>query len=119
MDFKTYLSKHRDTRKIKEIMLETVKGVKQLHDLAFVHRDLTPANVVVTFERPIKVALINFRRSLPRRNISKSGERGTPGYSPDEVDLVDGDIRWDIYSLVVMLVECELGPIMFEKVISS
>jgi serine/threonine protein kinase len=48
--------------------------------LGFVHRDLKPENVVVNLGHPIKVALIDFNRSLPLTNIKQSGERGTPGY---------------------------------------
>jgi len=80
MDLRKYLNKHRDYRKLNEILLQVIAGLKELHALGFVHRDLKPDNIVLDNVRPIKVALIDFDRSLPISNTSHSGIRGTPGY---------------------------------------
>jgi serine/threonine protein kinase len=80
MDLRTYLKKHRDYRKLNDILLQVVAGLQELHDLGFVHRDLKPDNIVLNLDKPIKVALIDFDRSLPRSNTSHTGTRGTPGY---------------------------------------
>jgi serine/threonine protein kinase len=80
MDLRSYLTKHRDYRKLNEILLQVVAGLKELHGLGFVHRDLKPENIVLDNGHPIKVALIDFDRSLPITCTSKTGTRGTPGY---------------------------------------
>jgi len=80
MDLRTYLRKHRDYRKLNEILLQVVAGLKELHALGFMHRDLKPENIVLDNERPIKVALVDFDRTLPTTNTCHNGARGTPGY---------------------------------------
>ena len=84
-----------------------VAGLHEPHNLGFVHRDLKPENIVLDDTRPIKVALIDFDRSLPRTNKSRSGTRGTPGNEPEGARYEDGSIHWDIYSLVAIVVECD------------
>jgi serine/threonine protein kinase len=81
-----------------------------------VHRDLKPDNIVVTLEKPIKVALIDFDRSLPRTNTSHHGRRGTAGYEPDNAGWMDGDIMWDLYALACIVVECDMGTDHYFKV---
>lgn len=72
------------------------------------HRDLKPENIVLTLGRPLRVALIDFDRSLPATNTCKTGDRGTPGYQPDRVDWFDGSVMWDMYALACIVVECDL-----------
>ena len=93
-----------------------VGGVHELHNLGFVHRDLKPENIVLNDTRPIKVALIDFDRSLPRTNKSRSGTRGTPGYEPEGGRFEDGSIEWDIYSLVAIIVECDMETEAYQRV---
>ena len=116
MDLRTYLKKHRDFRKLNEILLQVVAGLQELHALGFVHRDLKPENIVLSLDRPVKVALIDFDRSLPRTCTSHSGTRGTPGYQPDNAGWMDGDTLWDLYALVAIIVECDMGTDVYQKV---
>ncbi len=116
MDMRTYLNKHRECQKLKEIILQVVTGLRELHGLGFVHRDLKPENIVLNIGPPLKIAIIDFNRSLPTSNTSSYGNRGTPGYQPNEVSFIDGSINWDIYSLVAIMLECDMGPSYFNKV---
>lgn len=116
MDLRMYLRKHRDSRKLNEILLQVVAGLKQLHALGYVHRDLKPENIVLNNDRPIKVALIDFDRSLPRTNTCKTGVRGTPGYQPENALWFDGDVLWDLYSLACIIVECDMDGELYYKV---
>jgi len=93
-----------------------VAGLHELHNLGFVHRDLKPENIVLNDTRPIKVDLIHFDRSLPRTNNSRSGTRGTPGYEPEGARFEDGTIEWDIYSLVAIVVECDMETDAYQRV---
>ena len=109
VDLRTYLKKHRDYRKLNEILLHVVAGLKELHDLGFVHRDLKPENIVLNLDKPLKVALIDFDRALPRTNTCHTGTRGTPGYQPDNAKWMDGDVLWDLYALVCIILECDMA----------
>ena len=108
MDLRIYLRKHRDHRKLNEILLQVVAGLKELHELGYVHRDLKPENIVLSLDRPIRVALIDFDRSLPITNTSHTGTRGTPTYQPEKYQWHDGSVRWDLYSFACIAVECDM-----------
>ena len=73
-----------------------VAGLHELHKLGFVHRDVKPEKIVLYDIRPIRVALIDFDRSLPRTNKSPSGTRGTPVYEPEGARYEGGSIEWHI-----------------------
>jgi len=59
---------------------------------------------------------MNFDRSLPRTNTSHNGPRGTPGYQPDGAHYYDGDVSSDIYSLVAVIMECDMGLNEYVKI---
>jgi hypothetical protein len=65
---------------------------------------------------PIKVALIDFDRSLPKTATCRSGTRGTPGYQPENAKWFDGSFMWDIYSLVCIISECDMDKDEYFKV---
>jgi serine/threonine protein kinase len=104
-----YLLKHREARKLRDILLQVLTGLGELHHLGFVHRDLKPENIVLNIGPPLKVALIDFDRALPATNKGKTGPRGTPGYEPDDFKFEDGDPQWDLYALVAIIAECDMG----------
>ena len=116
IDLRKYLYKHRDYRKLNEILLQVVAGLKELHALGYVHRDLKPENIVLNNGRPINVALIDFDRALPITNKTHSGIRGTPGYQPDKDLFAAGAVEWDIYSLVCIIVECDMEGEAYKRV---
>ena len=116
MDLRTYLKKHRDPRKLNEILLQVAAGLQELHDLGFVHRDLKPDNIVLSLDKPLKVALIDFDRTLPRTMTCHTGTRGTPGYQPDDAKWMDGDIMWDLYAFVCTIVECDMPTETYARV---
>ena len=96
-----------------------VKGLEELHELGFVHRDLKPENIVLNLTRPIKVAIIDFDRTLPRTNTSRTGTRGTPGYEPKNFIFADGDINWDLYSLIAITSHLRIKiPAIFSLIIA-
>ena len=116
MDLRSYLQKHREARKLSDILLQVLSGLRELHRLGFVHRDLKPENIVLNSGNPLKVAIIDFDRALPVTCKTKSGSRGTPGYEPENFNFEDGDPQWDLYSLVAIIAECDMGVNTYLKV---
>ena len=62
MNLREYLHYHRNPTELNDIILAMIEGVRELHDLGFVHRDLKPDNVLVNLA-PIKVCVIDFNRA--------------------------------------------------------
>ena len=62
MDFRYYLVKHQSVRDINKILIGVAKGLKELHGLEYVHRDIKPDNVVVNL-KPFSLKMIDFNRS--------------------------------------------------------
>ena len=65
MTLREYLDNYRDPKQIREIFVNVLNGVNELHTLGYVHRDLKPDNVVLNRE-PLEVAVIDFNRAISR-----------------------------------------------------
>ena len=50
MTLRAYLRHWRDRRQIGTILMQAIQGVKGLHGLGFVHRDLKPDNIMLKLE---------------------------------------------------------------------
>ncbi len=64
-DFRDYLEEVRDVRHLPKIFQMIVLGLRELHDLRYVHRDLKPDNIMINL-KPLKVVLIDFERASLR-----------------------------------------------------
>jgi serine/threonine protein kinase len=65
MSFRDYLEEHRDSRHLSKMLFMVIEGVRELHELGYVHRDLKPDNIAVNL-KPLQVVVIDFDRSTPR-----------------------------------------------------
>jgi hypothetical protein len=63
----------------------------------------------------MKVALIDFDKSLPITITCTAGTRGTPGYQPDNSNWMAGNRMWDIYALVCTIAECDMPKDLYKK----
>ena len=90
-------------RGAKQVLFRVCHGLRVLHDLGLVHRDVKPENVMI--EKTGRVVLIDFNAS---RTLSEAPRdtviMGTVGYaSPEQLGLSQSDARTDIYAAGILL----------------
>jgi serine/threonine protein kinase len=85
------------------------------HDFGLVHRDVSPQNVLVSFEGEVKV--VDFGIAKAKNKVSKTQAgilKGKFGYmSPEQVRGVELDNRSDIFACGVLLWELLVGDRLF------
>ena len=93
-----------DEKRTDEIILDIINGLKQIHSLNIVHRDITPNNIII--DREGKAVIIDFGISRLEKEGSKSDTMilGTPGYAaPEQFGFSQTTNRADIYALGVLM----------------
>jgi serine/threonine-protein kinase len=85
------------------------------HPLGLVHRDVSPQNIMVSFEGSVKVIDFGIARALGRLGDTVSGSlKGKLGYmAPEQARGEHVDARADLFSLGVVLWECVAGRRLF------
>jgi serine/threonine protein kinase len=85
------------------------------NSLYLVHRDVSPQNIMVSFEGSVKVIDFGIARALGRLGDTNSGSlKGKLGYmAPEQARGEPVDARADIFSLGVVLWECVAGRRLF------
>lgn len=107
MTLREYLDEHRDPDQLREIFVNILNGVSELHTLGYVHRDLKPDNVVLN-RAPLEVAVIDFNRAISMSTMTTGHVRGTPGYFPLRENWRNGSIKWDVWALTAMILEADM-----------
>jgi serine/threonine-protein kinase len=85
------------------------------HPLGLVHRDVSPQNIMVSFEGSVKVIDFGIARALGRLGDTVAGSlKGKMGYmAPEQARSENVDARADLFSLGVVLWECVAGRRLF------
>ncbi|KAJ6124821.1 hypothetical protein N7471_012138 [Penicillium samsonianum] len=92
-----------DDFRIWKILLEMSLGLKQIHDKGFIHLDLKPANILVTFEGTLKIGDFGMATRWPAENgIEGEGDRE---YIGPEILMGQFDKPADIFSLGLIIFE--------------
>lgn len=105
------------------IAAETAAGLHHAHEftdekgrsLEIVHRDVSPSNVLVTFEGCVKVCDFGLARATDRLNRAQGrSAKGKLAYrAPEQLDSGTVDRRADVFSLGVVLHELLTGKRLF------
>lgn len=97
----------------KKLMEQILKGFEYAHKAGVVHRDVKPANILLTADGEVKILDFGIAKLVgdSQFNLTKTGTQvGTVYYmSPEQVRSVELDQRSDIYSLGVTFYEILAG----------
>ena len=99
-----------------DLVAQAADGIAAAHDLGIVHRDVKPANLLVTPDRRVKITDFGIARAADAVALTQTGQViGTPQYlSPEQAEGKPSTGASDIYSLGVVLYECLAGRRPFE-----
>ncbi|MGB5080191.1 MAG: serine/threonine-protein kinase, partial [Burkholderiales bacterium] len=102
-------------QEVMSIMSQLLDALDYAHDHGVVHRDVKPANLIMTPSGRLKVADFGIAR-IDRSNLTQVGSvMGTPAYmSPEQYAGRQVDRRSDIFSCGVVLYELLTGVKPFE-----
>ncbi len=103
-----------DLRQIRGLFSQVLDGLACIHNAGIVHRDMKPANVMLTEDGTVKLTDFGIAR-LEAMEATGAGMIGTPAYmAPEQFTGGSIDARADIYACGVLLYELTTGRKPFE-----
>ena len=108
---------------VRELLAQAADGLGAAHAAGIVHRDVKPANLIVTPDRQVKVTDFGIARAAEGVGLTSTGEvMGTPQYlSPEQAQGLTATPASDVYSLGVVAFECLAGrrPFVGETAVAT
>jgi tetratricopeptide (TPR) repeat protein len=95
----------------RQVAVQVARALARAHEAGIVHRDVKPANVMLTRHRNVKVLDFGIAKMKGDSTLTRTGSSpGTPAYmSPEQVRGEPVDGRTDLWALGVMLYEMLAG----------
>jgi serine/threonine protein kinase len=89
-----------------EIVAQIGEALDYAHSNRVIHRDVKPANILITEDRRVKITDFGIAR-IDTSNLTQEGQLlGTPNYmAPEQIQGKEVDYRADLFSLGVVLYE--------------
>ena len=100
-----------DPEVVRDLMAQAADAIGAAHAAGIVHRDVKPANLLVTPDRRIKITDFGIARAAEGMALTQTGQvMGTPQYlSPEQAQGGTATPASDVYSLGVVAFECLTG----------
>jgi eukaryotic-like serine/threonine-protein kinase len=112
-----------DPSATRALLAQVADGLGAAHAAGIVHRDVKPANLLVTPDRTIKITDFGIARAAEGLGLTRTGEvMGTPQYlSPEQAQGQTATPASDVYSLGVVAFECLAGrrPFVAETAVAT
>lgn len=107
--------KHLEVAFVVDIVAQIAEGLAYAHSQGVVHRDVKPANIIITADKKAKITDFGIAR-VNTSNLTMEGQLlGTPNYmAPEQIQGKEVDHRADLFSLGVMLYEMITGRKPFQ-----
>jgi eukaryotic-like serine/threonine-protein kinase len=101
---------------VRDLMAQAADAIGAAHHAGIVHRDVKPANLLVTPERQIKITDFGIARASDGLGLTGTGQvMGTPQYlSPEQARGATATPASDVYALGVVAFECLAGHRPFD-----
>ena len=106
-----------------EIMTGLLKGLQALHSAGYIHRDIDPSNVMLTFDEKIKLIDYGICKQISNpttqnKSLTQAGTfMGKVKYAAPELilgDLVNQNATTDLYACGILLFQLLTGHLPFE-----
>ena len=103
------------------IIMEVLKGLEYAHQLkkdgeslGIIHRDVSPSNVLLSFEGEVKLGDFGIAKARTRERTATGILKGKFGYmAPEQVTGVPIDFKADIFAVGILLYELLTGHRLF------
>ncbi|MES1226003.1 MAG: protein kinase, partial [Bacteroidota bacterium] len=107
----------KESQGLLEYLIQIVDIIGQFHTKGFIHRDIQPANFLITSKKEIYLIDIELAYCVESRNPTPPFELGTPGFmSPEQKQVRIPTVKEDIYGLGALMI-CfftGLSPLKFD-----
>ena len=107
----------------RDLLAQAADALGAAHAAGIVHRDVKPANLLVTPDRTVKITDFGIARAAEGMSLTETGQvMGTPQYlSPEQAQGGTATPASDVYSLGVVAFECLAGhrPYVAETAVAT